>query len=363
MHYQPTTVGEAADLLADSSTSTICFAGGRTWLGDTDPHESRVINTTGLNRIIDHAADDMTITVEAGVRWQDLCAALDEQNQELPFDRIPAAATIGGRMSVNHAGPLCWSGGTWRDRTLGVEAVDGSGRVFHAGGRVVKNVAGYDLTKLLIGAYGTLGLLTQMTLKVQPKQPLANWTLEVEGLSTITRLVDEVIAGRSTVASISVAGRPGKWAVVVQSRGLRATQILESMKSQVGCGTINESNAPSEHSFIPETAKSSILQMTAPLSGWLNATTKVAELFDASVTTWLGGPIQALLTSQMSIDSTSALDDIAKSVGGRWSIHAGSSSTRNQTAEKLASDRLGQALKNVFDPNGKFRVLNQFCID
>jgi glycolate oxidase FAD binding subunit len=123
----------------------------------------------GLNRVVDYPARDMTITVEAGVTIDSLAATLAAERQALPIDLpSPAAATIGGSIATAWSGPRRYGYGTLRDYVIGITAIDGRGTPFKAGGRVVKNVAGYDFCKLLTGSLGTLGVITQVTLKVKP---------------------------------------------------------------------------------------------------------------------------------------------------------------------------------------------------
>ena len=130
------------------------------------------LDLNDLNRIVDYPARDMTITVEAGVRMEDLQKRLAAEGQRLPIDVAQShRATIGGAVACDTSGPGRFGHGTFRDFVIGVSAVDGQGRLFSAGGRVVKNVAGYDLCKLLVGSVGTLAVMTQLTLKVRPVAP------------------------------------------------------------------------------------------------------------------------------------------------------------------------------------------------
>jgi len=123
-----------------------------------------------LCHIVDYPADDMTITVQAGVTFDRLAAALAEHRQWLPVDvPLAARATIGGLIAVGHSGPRRFAYGTLRDYVLGLEAIDGRGNRFSAGGRVVKNAAGLNVHRLMVGALGTLGVVTQVTLMVRPK--------------------------------------------------------------------------------------------------------------------------------------------------------------------------------------------------
>ncbi|MCA9077674.1 MAG: FAD-binding oxidoreductase [Planctomycetaceae bacterium] len=145
--------------------------GGRTALrqGYDLPDKTTLVSMADLTHIIDYPARDMTITLEAGFRVEELQSVLAGQGQRLPLD-IPQAhrATIGGAIATNTSGLGRFGNGTLRDYVIGISAVDGTGRLFKAGGRVVKNVAGYDLCKLLVGSLGTLAVITQVTLKLRP---------------------------------------------------------------------------------------------------------------------------------------------------------------------------------------------------
>lgn len=128
-----------------------------------------VLSTQRLNALIDHAVGDLTVTVEAGMRFADLQAVLAQAGQFLAIDpAFPGQATLGGIVATADTGSLRQRYSGVRDMLLGISFVRADGQVAKAGGRVVKNVAGYDLMKLLTGSYGTLGIITQMTLRVYP---------------------------------------------------------------------------------------------------------------------------------------------------------------------------------------------------
>ncbi len=124
----------------------------------------------GIDQVIDYPARDMTITVGAGIAMEVLQERLATDSQRLPVDAPHATqATLGGLIATNHSGPLRFGHGTLRDHVIGIKAVDGRGELFSGGGRVVKNVAGYDFCTLLTGSLGTLGVITQVTLKLKPR--------------------------------------------------------------------------------------------------------------------------------------------------------------------------------------------------
>lgn len=156
---------------AQNERRTLCPVGGRTALhfGFVAPEPMKLVSMSQLNRLVDYPARDMTITVEAGMRISDLQRTLAEQRQQLPIDIAQSErATVGGAIATNTSGPRRFGHGTFRDYVIGISAIDAEGRLYKAGGRVVKNVAGYDICKLLVGSRGTLGIITQVTLKLRP---------------------------------------------------------------------------------------------------------------------------------------------------------------------------------------------------
>lgn len=139
------------------------------------------LSTRHLNQIIDHAVGDLTVTVQAGVTLKQLQEKLQTANQFLPLDpAYPDTATLGGIVATADTGSWRERYGGVRDLLIGISFVRADGEIAKAGGRVVKNVAGYDLMKLLTGSYGTLGLITQLTFRTYPLPP-ASATLILSG--------------------------------------------------------------------------------------------------------------------------------------------------------------------------------------
>lgn len=136
-------------------------------VGETAQH---AIDLSGLNHVVDYPHRDMTITVEAGMTLAALQEILSEHAQWLPVDAPwPETLTVAEALLLDLNGSLAAGSGTFRDWILGVAAVDGQGRLFHSGGRVVKNVAGYDLGKLIVGSGGELAMPLEVTLQVRPR--------------------------------------------------------------------------------------------------------------------------------------------------------------------------------------------------
>src|SRR4029077_2806891 len=120
-------------------------------------------------RVIAYEPDDMTVIAEAGLTLASLNGLTATRGQRLPADPPhPDRVTLGALVAAAHAGPLRLSEGTVRDLLIGVRFVGHDARPIHGGGRVVKNVAGYDLMKVMTGSFGTLGIITETTFKVRP---------------------------------------------------------------------------------------------------------------------------------------------------------------------------------------------------
>src|SRR5712691_8617246 len=175
----PASREELAETLhaADSRGEAVAPVGGGTQLdlGMPPTRLDLVIETTQLNNVVEYEPADLTVTVEAGLPFADLQKQLAEQGQFLALDP-PAApgATIGGLIATNASGPLRFAYGTARDLVIGTRVANPDGTVTHAGGRVVKNVAGSDLNKLHIGALGTLGIIVELSFKLAPIPPATN---------------------------------------------------------------------------------------------------------------------------------------------------------------------------------------------
>ncbi len=185
--------------------------------GGTSLQYGRTASTPGigialakLNRVIDYPARDMTITVEAGITMSQLAATLAAERQWLPIDAPQAAsATLGGVVATAASGARRYGYGTMRDYVIGISAVDGHGMPFKGGGRVVKNVAGYDFCKLLTGSLGTLGIVSQVTLKIKPLPRASSFLVaDLPDLHAVERLLAALIDSATTPAAVELLAGP-----------------------------------------------------------------------------------------------------------------------------------------------------------
>lgn len=214
------------------------------------PLKGMLVDMTAFDRIIDYPAEEMTVTVQAGITKATLDRILATKGQQLPIDVAdPDRATLGGMIACNASGPRRFGYGTLRDYLLGIDFASAEGERIHGGGRVVKNVAGYDLMRLQIGALGTLGLIAEVTLKLQPLFPdrralwIANTDLPLaeclDALNeTATRPVAIELVDHAAATTLELPWpRDSSWGVLVyfeapcDTNQWQAEQLVQEMKS------------------------------------------------------------------------------------------------------------------------------------
>jgi len=180
---------------ADQAGIAVIPRGGSTKLawGNAPRKAELVVSTLRLNHVREHAWADLTVTVEAGCTLQSLQEVLARHNQRLALDGLwPERATIGGVLSTNDSGALRLRFGSLRDLILGVTLALPDGTLASSGGKVVKNVAGYDLPKLATGALGTLGVITRAVFRLHPRS-VESLTLSFAA-ATVEQLQEKILA-------------------------------------------------------------------------------------------------------------------------------------------------------------------------
>ena len=194
-----------------------------------------IVSTQKCDHVIAHAVDDLTITVETGITLAQLQAKLQEHNQFLPMDpAFPQEATIGGILATADTGSWRQRYGGIRDLVLGIAFVRGDGAIAKAGGKVVKNVAGYDLMKLLIGSYGTLGIITEVTFRTYPI-PEASQTIAITGAASAIAEVIKQLRNSGltpTAADLVSANLSQQLGLANLTLLVRFQTIPESIKAQ-----------------------------------------------------------------------------------------------------------------------------------
>lgn len=163
--------------------------GSKDWYGNAPTGE--LLDVSGHSGIVEYEAPELVITAQAGTPLREIEAALAAHNQMLSFEppHFGEHATLGGALACGLSGPRRARTGSARDAVLGIQLIDGRGQLLNFGGKVIKNVAGYDVSRLMVGALGTLGVITQASLKVLPR-PETEVTLQFElnQAAAITRM-------------------------------------------------------------------------------------------------------------------------------------------------------------------------------
>ena len=186
------------------------------------------VSLARMDRVVAHEPEDMTVIAQAGLTLGALNRRLAEHGQRLPLDpRGPGETTLGALLGAAQAGPLRLSEGTPRDLLIGVRFVGREGRVVHGGGRVVKNVAGYDLMKVMTGSFGTLGVIVEAAFKLRPipegyTAALAPFVRAADAFAAAARLCDALPLVHAEVLSPALAARfgyPGAFALIAAVAG------------------------------------------------------------------------------------------------------------------------------------------------
>ncbi len=372
MGVRPAVVVEPADedeiaavlAWAHRAAATVLVRGGGTQLGMGAPPSAGdiVLSMARLNAQLEHAPHDQTTTVQAGMRLVDVQAALAETNQWLALDpMLRPEATIGGVIATNASGARRLRYGGVRDALIGIRVVLADGTIAKGGGKVVKNVAGYDLPKLFVGSLGTLGVIVAATFRLYPL-PVASRTIIVcasQDLAPLATLIARVRASTLVPTSIDLASAEGssgaELAIRFESGVAPAVDdqaaTVARLAGECGLEVTQDLTGAEERRFWQ--ALDGALEASAAESA---ALTVKASLLPAQVVSWLGE-----LTGLAA----------AMSVAARYRAHAGHGivyARLSGTADALASavERLRAAasawgpvaaldvmrrIKERFDPN------------
>jgi glycolate oxidase FAD binding subunit len=388
----PGTVDEVAAVVqqAAAAGATIIPWGGGTAVAVGEPaaRAGIVLGLRRLDRIIEHEPGDLTATAQAGLTVDALQAALRERGQWLSLDPPEAdRATVGGLIAANAAGPRRHLYGTVRDQLIGLTVVTADGAIVRGGGKVVKNVAGYDLPKLFVGSYGTLGIVVEATFKLRPRPDDERLVaarfdrLEDGGAAVRALLASDLIPNAVELldaAAATALGREGAATLVVGFDGLteqvqwQATELAALVSGLGGrdvaalppsawprLGTLTREALPSPaalmtFSVLPTRVADTIVQAAASARqrGLHSAWTAHAGV---------GAITGALLADREAAAVATVLAEwraIARAGGGHASLAWAPLAVKSQVAvwdDAGAAGRVMQRIKAELDPNN---VLN-----
>jgi glycolate oxidase FAD binding subunit len=376
----PASERELAGILASASADhrPVEVIGGGSKAGVGRPQRlTQKVSTEKLAGVIDYDPAELVLTVRAGERLDAIEALLAASNQMFafePFDfgpifgRPAGASTIGGVVAAGLAGSRRLSAGNVRDHVLGFTAVSGSGDIFKAGGRVVKNVTGYDVSKLMTGSWGRLAVMTQMTLKVMPR-PRTLLTLALRGLPTdrachaialVLRSQAELAAagfapdgapdGRSLTAlrlegsAPSVEARARLVAGLIDGAGL--LERLDPLEAQGFWTSLRDGSRLGRRS-----GDDVLWRISVPLSSGGGVAASLAGLGAKALLDWAGALVWALAPAETAAN----IRKIAEAAGGP-AMMVGAPLNVRKTTPALHPETPGVAalsgrVKAAFDPN------------
>ena len=358
--------------VADNQRLDIRGGGTKATIGRETP-ESAILDMGGFTGIVDYDPAELVLTLRAGTPLADVQALVAAEGQMLAFDPFdhaallaasPARATIGGIVAAGVAGPLRISAGGARDHVLGFEAVSGRGERFVAGGRVVKNVTGYDLSKLIAGSWGRLVALTQLTLKVLPR-PRTVATLLIPGLSA-PAAVSAMARGMGSQAEVSAAAHlpdsPTGPVTALRIHGFAASVDARcAMLDDLFCdlGPLDRLDEAASIEFWRDVALAAPLPAAKPL--WrIVARPRCAPALVKTVSgswmlDWAGGLIWLASDADPAIVRAAAID----AGGHAVLIRANAEMRKRVPAFHPQPDgvaRLEERVRRAFDPSGIFET-------
>jgi glycolate oxidase FAD binding subunit len=280
-------VAEVLRAAAAHGLSVVPRGGGTKLSWGTPPTTADVLLDVGaLDQVVDHAAGDLIVVSQAGARLSDLQDVVRRGGQRLALDETVSGATIGGTLATNASGPRRVATGTSRDLLIGITVVRADGVVAKAGGRVVKNVAGYDLGKLMIGSFGTLAVITEAVFRLQPLPAASRWvSTPVAEPADAQRLVLSVLHGQAVPAAVEVewsTDGPGAVHVLLEGREDGVRGRVATVRELLG-GAVESADDPSDGATYPwETGatgddRSTCLKLTFALSGLADVLTTARE--------------------------------------------------------------------------------------
>lgn len=362
----------AAILRAASAHSAVVEPiGSRTKLTWGSPVTPQIqLSTQNLTGIREHVWQDMTATVAAGTPWSAMQRELARHNQRVALDPIfPDRATIGGVIATNDSGVLRRRYGSLRDLVLGMTIVLADGTVARSGGKVVKNVAGYDLPKLLTGSFGTLGIITEVTFRLHPlPASTLNLTARSTSITQVADLMHRITAAPLSLEAMQLRNEDADFALDIQLAS--EPDALRNQEQQLRHLAHDCTLAPSdpdvwsarERLFVEPDA--TILKVST-LPSKLSSIVGAAALLNAQTNTrahCIAEPTGiATVAFSASAESLSNLIDDLRS---RLSTHGGSAVVLRRGLLPQTVDSWGdpppavdlmRAIKHEFDPN---RILN-----
>jgi glycolate oxidase FAD binding subunit len=221
--------------------------------------------------VLDHAAGDLIVATQAGARLADVQDVVARERQQLAVDETVPGASVGGTLATNASGPRRVATGTMRDLLIGITVVRADGVVAKAGGRVVKNVAGYDLGKLMVGSYGTLAVVTEALFRLHPLPETRRWvSADFDDAGRALELAQGVVHDQVVPTAVEVdwpAGDSGRLHVLLEGRPEGVERRAQTVQELLGGTATTADVAPAGWASYPWEQGQTAVKLTCVLSG------------------------------------------------------------------------------------------------
>jgi glycolate oxidase FAD binding subunit len=337
----PRTTEDAASVLRDAAERGLTVAPRGAGLGWTSRDADLIVDTRELDQVTEHAAGDLVAKVQAGATMGHVAGVLAEAGQRLALD-VPPDVTVGGMIATALAGPLRFRYGSPRDVLIGITVVRPDGTIAHSGGKVVKNVAGYDLGKLYTGSRGTLGLITEATFRLHPL-PQAVAYLTADGLDRAAAVEAVIAAANSPLQPSAVELSGDSVGVLLEGTTDGVAERARQLAGQLGGMTVSEMPPP-WWGRLPE-PPGTVIRVTF----WLARLAQVLDIVASSGTGCaVTGPAGAgMLYLCTDTDASELISVLRAAVADRGSVSV-------LTERWAPADPLMRAVRDQFDPAGSF---------
>ena len=337
---------EFADIITDAAArhEALCIRGGGTKDFYGGPLTGRVLDTRAHAGVIAYEPSELYLTARAGTPLAEIETLLAQHNQMLAFEppHFGPGATLGGCIAAGLAGPARASRGAVRDFLLGVVMMDGRGQILTFGGQVMKNVAGFDVSRLMCGAMGTLGLLLEISIKVLPR-PVSETTLrfELSAADAITRFNEW--AGKPL--PISATSAQGRVAHVRLSGGRAA---VKAARETLGGEVVDEAQAQIHWAALREHTHPFFIDTDAPL--WRLSVPATAPAFSNDQLIEWGGALRWWATPA----PDEVVRPLSQALGGHATLFRGNNKRAVFAALDPVNLGIQRKLKAAFDPANIF---------
>jgi glycolate oxidase FAD binding subunit len=394
--FIPETEGEAADVvraaLSDNLSIEITGTGSKRGWGRLVAAEVD-LKLSALKGIECYEPEELVLTAKAGTAMSEIEQTIAEKDQILAFEPpdfgplygfAPGAGTLGGIIACNLSGPARIRSGAARDHVLGLDAIGGRGEIFHSGGRVVKNVTGFDLSKVMTGSFGTLGVLTSITVRALPRPEKLrtvlifglDWTRAGEAMTAALQSPHDIngaahlpggAAALSAAGYVAGAGGPVT-ALRIEGPGPSAAARCAALRTLLA--TFGETEELHGHNsrilwrevrdvaaLLPDTARCLWRLSVPPASGAAVTEALIAATGGAAFLDWGGGLIWLAVAPGLDASAGAVRAAIAE-CGGHATLMRAPDGLRAQVPvfqpEDAITEQLAARLKTVFDPSGIF---------